>query len=97
MYIEDDGSSNSPHGLILYDVIDDMTCGGHMMQESEDGSVYEREAVDEKIKELNECIEILKSEGFEARGHAAVVSEVLRDFREATIWRKLQWSLRPNQ
>ena len=90
------GSTNNENGLIPYSISNDHIFeGNYILDEDEDGSVYDRDSVDDKIKELNECIEILKSESFEARGHASVVSCILRDFDEATIWRKLQWALKP--
>jgi len=90
------GSTNNENGLIPYSISNDHIFeGGYILDEDEDGSVYDRDSVDGKIKELIEYIEILRSESFEARGHAAVVSCILRDFDEATIWSKLQWALKP--
>ena len=56
----DNGSSSTSHGLKTYEAVEDHIFGGMMLVESEDGELYQKYDVDQKIEELNGKIKLLK-------------------------------------
>ena len=60
------GGSNSPNGLKLYDAAEDHIFGGMMLEECRDGELYQKWAVDERLDELNARIKLLESSIVEA-------------------------------
>lgn len=56
----ENGTSRTPHGLTLYDAVEDHIFGGTMLEEYEDGNLYLAYEVDEMIDSLKSELAILK-------------------------------------